>query len=174
MASGAGGAPLHRHARQRGASAAGSAGPAGVHRGGGEEAPGRAGHAPAARQVQVQRPRLRGRRGQAAAGQVPQLPVLPGGGQAGPDDGQARRVRRWPGRRRRPLAGHQDHTDQGQRPARQRRRHQAEVVQVPAQEDVRLQWRLLGGAASELEGPSGVKNGEGMRVTCANDQFDHV
>lgn len=159
-----GGPPLHRHARQRGASTGGSAGagagPAGVHRGGGEEAPGRAGHAPAARQVQVQRPRLRSRRRQAAAGQVPQLPVLPGGGQEGSDDGDEAR----PGRRR-PLAGHQDHTDQGQGPARQRqRRHQAEVVQVPGQEDVRLQWRLLGGAASELEGPSRIKDGEGRRV----------
>jgi hypothetical protein len=72
--------PLHWHARQRRVCSAAGGGPAGVHRGGGEEAPGRPCEAPATGQVQVQRPRLRRRRRQTAAGQVPQLPVLPGGG----------------------------------------------------------------------------------------------
>lgn len=156
--------PLYRHTRQRrAASSTAGGGPAGVHRGGGEEAPGRPGEAPAARQVQVQRPGLlRCWRGQAAARQVPQLPVVPGGGQEGCSDNEARGGRRRPPLRR-PLAGYQDHTDQGQGPARQQQRHQAEVVQVPAQEDVRLQWRLPR-AGSELEGSGGVENGEGRRV----------
>jgi hypothetical protein len=156
--------PLHRHARKRRACSAGrppggtGAGPSRLHRGGGEEAPGRPGKAPPKGEIEVQWPPFGRQRGHAAAAQVPQLPVQPRGRQEGANEEACRG-------RRGSLAGHQDHIDQGQGAPQQQQwqRHQTEIVQVPSQEDVCLPWRLCTGA--KLKGSHGIKNGEGiMRV----------